>query len=281
MPAASTRPMPATGPRGPSGWAGRRPRWTPRATSGRPAATDRHVPSALRRQRLGRSSLSAALAPEQLFAPSDWYERQRGRLRTSDRPRRRLLPNGTCSRSASRRRLPVEPGGLGGIGGPADRRRRVRRSRRRRRRRRLGDRRLRPVRDGVEAVQTTPLRPVSLAVDGASGAARPADRGGRSGVVDRGRHALRASTRPTAPRCRRSPLGGEANHFPTPSVGDGLLLAPTPTRSSPSRARPASRGRRHHRRPRRRTPPTGWSRPTAASSPSATPASTARPAACR
>ena len=35
-----------------------------------------------------------------------------------------------------------------------------------------------------------------------------------------------ASTRPTARRSSRSPSAGTANHFPTPSVGDGLLLLP-------------------------------------------------------
>ena len=35
------------------------------------------------------------------------------------------------------------------------------------------------------------------------------------------------STRPTAQTVQQVSVGGQANHFPTPSVGDGLLLAPS------------------------------------------------------
>ena len=68
-------------------------------------------------------------------------------------------------------------------------------------------------------------------------------------------------------------VGGEANHFLTPSVGDGLLLAPVDQSGERflGLGRSARAAFRHRRRRRRRpTRRTGWSPPMGGSSLSAT-----------
>ena len=92
--------------------------------------------------------------------------------------------------------------------------------------------------------------------------------------------ALDPTTGATAPE--RSTSAGEANHFPTPSVGDGLLLAPS---TDQVYAFSGSAGLPGPPSPAPSTPANSsyWigPRPTVGSSTSAAPASSGRPGACR
>ncbi len=81
-----------------------------------------------------------------------------------------------------------------------------------------------PCGGGVEAVQTSPLGVQWQAASGTPGP--PITAGGLVWSIDQGGtlYGLDPSTGGTV---QQVSVGGEANHFPTPSVGDGLLLAPS------------------------------------------------------
>ena len=70
-----------------------------------------------------------------------------------------------------------------------------------------------------------PDQPTSARRGRPAGAHGPPHHGRRSRVVDR-RAARSTDSTLTRYKVQQVSVGGEANHFPTPSVGDGLLLAP-------------------------------------------------------
>ncbi len=83
-----------------------------------------------------------------------------------------------------------------------------------------------PCENGLQAVQTNPS-PASVSVlwTDASGAGGPAISAG--GLVwSIGGNSLYGINPATGATVKQLTVGGQANHFPTPSVGDGLLLAP-------------------------------------------------------
>ncbi len=79
-----------------------------------------------------------------------------------------------------------------------------------------------PCNSGIEAIQTSPLG-ISWHAGGASGP--PITAGGL--VWSIGGSTLYGLDPNTGHAVQQVSVGGEANHFPTPSVGDGLLLAPS------------------------------------------------------
>ena len=87
-----------------------------------------------------------------------------------------------------------------------------------------------PCRSGLEALQTSPSPPsITKQWTAASGATGPPIVAG--GLVwSIGGSTLYSIDPATGATVQQLPLGGEANHFPTPSVGDGLLLAPSSDR---------------------------------------------------
>src|SRR6185437_8223502 len=87
-----------------------------------------------------------------------------------------------------------------------------------------------PCRSGLEALQTSPSPPaITKQWTAASGATGPPIVAG--GLVwSIGGSTLYSLDPATGATVQQLPLGGEANHFPTPSVGDGLLLAPSSDR---------------------------------------------------
>ena len=195
--------------------------------------------------------------------------------RTSDRVRPRCSRTGPSCRWASRPPRTSERA-RSGRDLPPDATLNLR-QRLRRRGRDLRDVVYVPCGDGVRAVQTSPA--LSVQWQASSGAHDPPITAG--GLVwSIGGSTLFGLNPASGATVWSVSVGGQANHFPTPSVGDGLLRHRARTKSSLSRARRGFRARRRHHRRRRRTPRTGSSPPTAASSRSATPASTARPAAC-
>ncbi len=169
--------------------------------------------------------LSPALGLKQFFAPSDWsYDNSHDRDLGSTAPA--LLSNGTALQvGKSQTAYLLSQASLGGIGGQltstgvcgaadADGGDTV-----------LGTVVYIPCMSGVEAVQTSP----SLGVLWQAGSGTPGPpiaAGGLVWSIDQGGtlYGLDPSTGGTV---QQVSVGGEANHFPTPSVGDGLLLAPS------------------------------------------------------
>ena len=135
-----------------------------------------------------------------------------------------------------------------------------------------------PCHGGLQAMQTSPARACCGRRPTTSGT--PDHAGGLVWSIG-GSDALRARSHDRRHRADSSTSAARPTTSPPRRSATGSSWHRPPIRSTPSRARPASPGRRRRRRPHRRTPPTGWTPPTAASSPSAAPASSARPAACR
>ena len=80
-----------------------------------------------------------------------------------------------------------------------------------------------PCGNGVQAMQTSPLSAQWQTSSGAHGP--PIMAGGL--VWSIGGSTLYGINPSNGATVEQVPIGGEANHFPTPSVGDGLLLAPS------------------------------------------------------
>ena len=80
-----------------------------------------------------------------------------------------------------------------------------------------------PCGNGVQAVQTSPLGAQWQTSSGAHGP--PITAGGL--VWSIGGSSLYGLDPSSGAKVQQVSVGGEANHFPTPSVGDGLLLAPS------------------------------------------------------
>ncbi len=168
--------------------------------------------------------LSPQLALKQLFAPSDWSEdNSNDRDLGSSVPA--LLPNGTAFQAGkSQTGYLLSQATLGGIGGQlttvpvcqsadVDGGNVV-----------LGSIVYIPCQGGVQAIQTSP-GPSVLWQAGDDIGAPPIDAGGLLWVVHGSD--LDALDPTTGATVQTLDVGGEANHFPTPSVGDGLLLAPS------------------------------------------------------
>jgi outer membrane protein assembly factor BamB len=172
-------------------------------------------------------ALSPALALEQYFAPSQWYS-DNGSDADLGSTAPALVGNGTVLQvGKSKTAYLLSQAALGGIGGQrtsltacngsdADGGDAV-----------SGAIVYVPCRSGIEAVQTNASPPsLSIQWTAASHASDPPIVAG--GLV----WAIGASTLyginpANGATVQQFALGGEANHFPTPSVGDGLLLAPS------------------------------------------------------
>jgi hypothetical protein len=171
--------------------------------------------------------LSPQLALEQLFAPSDWSTDNAGdRDLGSAAPA--LLADGTVFQvGKSQTGYLLDQAALGGIGGQlasttvcsgadADGGHAV-----------AGSVVYAPCGGGVEAVRTN-ASPAGLGVTwtAASGASGPPITAG--GLVWSIRAGALFGINPAdGSTVQQLSVGGQANHFPTPSVGDGLLLAPS------------------------------------------------------
>ncbi len=171
--------------------------------------------------------LSPSLAREQLFAPSDWSsDNSNDRDLGSTAPA--LLPNGTAVQvGKSQTAYLLNQGGLGGIGGQqattsvcngadAD----------------GGDAVVGAVayvacENGLAALQTSSAPPslTTLWTTPSSSPGPPIVAGGLVWSIDGS--TLKGLAPSNGATVQTLALGGQANHFPTPSVGDGLLLAPT------------------------------------------------------
>ena len=87
-----------------------------------------------------------------------------------------------------------------------------------------------PCGSGIVAVRAASSPPGLRLVWRSGTGGGPADRGRRPDLDHRAeRDAVRAQTRPPAGCSSRPPIGAVANHFPTPAVAGGLLLAPAAT----------------------------------------------------
>jgi hypothetical protein len=165
--------------------------------------------------------LSAALGLEQLFAPSAWssdnaHDSDLGSAAPA------LLSNGTALQvGKSSTAYLLNQSSLGGISNPpqisacgsdADGGDAV-----------SGTVVYVPCGRGVEAIQTSPFGTQWQTSSGANGP--PITAGGL--VWSIGGSQLYGLDPATGQRVEQVSVGGEANHFPTPSVGDGLLLAPS------------------------------------------------------
>ncbi|HWD54538.1 MAG TPA: PQQ-binding-like beta-propeller repeat protein [Acidimicrobiales bacterium] len=169
--------------------------------------------------------LSSALNQKQLFAPSDWssdnsHDRDLGSAPPA------LLSDGTALQvGKSQTGFLLNQANLVGIGGQitsapvctsndSDGGNAI-----------LGTVVFIPCLSGIEAIQTTPS---TLSVQWSAGsgeAGPPIIAGGLVWTIGNGNlYGLNPSTGTVTEQVT---LGSEANHFPTPSVGDGLLLAPT------------------------------------------------------
>ena len=134
-----------------------------------------------------------------------------------------------------------------------------------------------PCGNGVQAIQTSPLGAQWQTTSGAHGP--PITAGGL--VWSIGGSSLYGLNPANGAKVQQVSIGGEANHFPTPSVGDGLLLAPS---TDQVYAFSGSAGLPGPPSPPPPAPPNSsyWMVASdGGSSPSATQASTAPPAACR
>ena len=167
--------------------------------------------------------LSSQLSLEQLFAPSDWSsDNSNDRDLGSSTPA--LLPNGTAFQAGkSQTGYLLSQAALGGIGGQlasiplcaganVDGGHTV-----------VGSVVYIPCLTGIEAVQTSPFSVLWQATDGAG--SPPIQAGGLLWAINGGNMVAIDPT--TGAQVQSVSVGGEANHFPTPSVGDGLLLAPS------------------------------------------------------
>jgi hypothetical protein len=168
--------------------------------------------------------LSPQLALEQLFAPSDWaFDNSHDRDLGSGTPA--LLSNGTVLQAGkSQTAFLLSQAALGGIGGQTaaapvcsshnvDGGNAV-----------AGTVVYMPCQGGVEAIQTSPS--LSVLWQAASGTPGPPITAGglvwsinQSGTL----YGINPANGATE---QQVSIGAVANHFPTPSVGDGLLLAP-------------------------------------------------------
>jgi len=168
--------------------------------------------------------LSSALALRQLFAPSDWSgDNTLDRDLGSGSPA--LLSNGTVLQAGkSFTGFLLSQANLGGVGGQlnqvsvcspneVDGGDAV-----------VGTVVYIPCGGGVEAVQTSPLGVQWQAASGAPGP--PIVAGGLIWSIDQS-GTLYGMNPSSGATVQQVSLGSVANHFPTPSVGDGLLLAPS------------------------------------------------------
>jgi len=168
--------------------------------------------------------LSSALALEALFAPADWqFDNQNDNDLGSAPPA--LLSNGTVLQvGKSQTGFLLNQASLGGIGGEiasgpicddndADGGNAVE-----------GTVVYVGCFDGVQAIQTNPSVGVLWTAAGGN-PGPPIIAGGLVWSIGSG--ALDGIDPATGLTVEHLPIGGEANDFPTPSVGDGLLLAPT------------------------------------------------------
>ncbi len=171
--------------------------------------------------------LSSSLTQKGLFAPSDWQsDNSNDRDLGSTAPA--LLSNGTVIQvGKSQTAYLLSQGNLGGIGGQqatatvcngadADGGDAV-----------SGSVAYVPCENGLEALQTSSAPPsiTPLWTAPSSSPGPPIIAGGLVWTIDGSTlEGLQPSSGTTAESLS---LGGQANHFPTPSVGDGLLLAPS------------------------------------------------------
>jgi outer membrane protein assembly factor BamB len=168
--------------------------------------------------------LNAQLGLKQFFAPSDWsFDNSNDRDLGSSAPA--LLSNGTALQvGKSQTGFLLNQNDLGGLGGQttsaamcttndSDGGDAV-----------VGTVVYIPCLSGVQAIQTSPSPSVLWsAADGEPGP--PIVAGGLVWSIGNGRlYGLNPANGSVA---QQVTLGSQANHFPTPSVGDGLLLAPT------------------------------------------------------
>jgi outer membrane protein assembly factor BamB len=168
--------------------------------------------------------LSSQLGLEQLFAPSNWSFQNQTDQDMSSPPA--LLPDGLALLAGkSNTAYMLNQSDLGGIGGQltsapvcpgsdVDGGHVV-----------LGSIVYLPCRDGVEAVQTDPTPQVLWQV-GVDAGTPPISAGGLIWTIDDDSGEMYGLDPGTGAVVQSVSLGSEANHFPTPSVGDGLLLAP-------------------------------------------------------
>ena len=168
--------------------------------------------------------LSPALTQEQLFAPSTWpYDNSHDQDLGSTAPA--LLSNGTVLQvGKSQTGYLLSQANLGGIGGELDSARLCGNAYADGGDAVVGTVVYVPCGGGVEEIQTSPSVArrwsASVAANGP-----PIVAGGM--VWSIGGSSLYAINPVNGSTEQQLSIGGEANHFPTPSVGDGLLLAPT------------------------------------------------------
>ena len=169
--------------------------------------------------------LSPQLTQEQLFAPTDWLTQNQSDQDLGSSPPS-LLSNGTIFQAGkSQTGYLLNQADLGGIGGqitsapvcttPAnvDGGHAV-----------VGTVVYSACQSGIEAIQTSPsISVLWQAPDGIG--APPIAAGGLVWSIANGN--LNGLDPSSGTVVQSVPLGTEANHFPTPSVGDGLMLAPT------------------------------------------------------
>jgi hypothetical protein len=171
--------------------------------------------------------LSSSMTQEQLFAPSDWAsDNANDRDLGSTTPA--LLPNGTAVQvGKSQTAYLLNQSALGGIGGQtatatvcngtnADGGDAV-----------SGSVVYVPCDNGLEALQTSAAPPsiTPLWTDASSSPGPPIVAGGLIWSIDGS--TLKGIQPSNGVTVETLSLGGQANHFPTPAVGDGLLLAPS------------------------------------------------------
>ncbi len=206
---------------GPCGWAAPRPRSTRRATSG--LATGNGSSSTPYDFSDSVLELSPGLTRTQYFAPSTWQTDNSSDFDLgSSSPA--LLSNGTILQvgksstayllnQASLRGIggqigsPISACGSDSDGGDAI----------------SGTVVYVPCGNGVQSIQTSPLGAQWQTTSGAHGP--PITAGGL--VWSIGGSSLYGLNPTNGAEVQQVSVGGQANHFPTPSVGDGLLLAPS------------------------------------------------------
>jgi outer membrane protein assembly factor BamB len=167
--------------------------------------------------------LSSSLALLQLFAPSNWSFQNASDQDMSAAPA--LMSDGLALEAAkSHTGYLLSQSNLGGIGGQVSSATVCPNSQVDGGHVVLGSIVYLPCRDGVEAVQTSPSIQVLWQVANGAGSP-PIYAGGLIWVID-GSGDMYGLDPGTGAVVQNVSLGSEANHFPTPSVGDGLLLAP-------------------------------------------------------
>ncbi len=213
-----------------SGWAAPPPRWTPRAASGSASATAR---SPRRGSAYDHSDAVLELTPAlhlvQYFAPGTWATDNANDADLSTAPA--LLANGKVVASGKSRSAYLLNGAhLGGInhqqatihnvcdsivtGGPAV----------------VGNTVYLPCLSGPVAVHVTSSPPrLSIRWRAGAGGGPPIVAANRVWTI--GQDGVLYGLDPSSGAVRQqASIGSVANHFPTPSVGDGLLLAPASNR---------------------------------------------------